>query len=186
MSTPKAKQRAPRAKAKVKSPSAKELKVAQDKIENIDTETKKPIDYKTFRRALNLARGNEHKISKFKGKSLDVEFILVDANGAENPFLLTIHLKRLYRGDYERYNDQQFAWEDNDGVELKDPKRVMSRYTSAVIVACADSDGNRLFSSDDVEMLESPLNIINVMKLSGRIINILGLTESADALEKPE
>lgn len=164
----------------------KELSDAQDKIKTIHGGDKTPVDYAKFRRALNLARGNEHKISKFKGKSVDIEFILVDKNGVESPFLIAVHFKRLYQGDYERYNDQQFQWEDNDGKDLKEPKRVMSRYVSGVLVGCADADGNLMFDEKDVDMLESPLNITNVMRLYGRIIQIAGLTESAEVLEKSE
>jgi len=122
-----------------------------------------------------LKKGKAAQAEVLKNQKLDaVPFIFLDNSGKLQTHMIDVYIKA------QSAHDVGEMWMLT-GLE----REKCSSYTAQVITGAVDEDGVRIFSKDDIDVLESPRNSDSVLIIAMRVQGALGISEGDAAVEKP-
>jgi len=137
------------------------------------------MDIKAFRKAVTKGKG-QIALNR-KNVPLDVEFTLTDATGKDNILSISAFIRKMNGRDYEDFHAIQF-----DASENEDDKKVCSSYAAATIVGLVDAEGERIFTEDDIDFLDSSENIKTCMMITAEVFKKSEITEDIRSAKKPK
>ena len=120
-----------------------------------------------FRKALNAGKKNLEKVKTISAP-VTTTFFVPDAKGNGKAAELEHCLKSFSVGDMLDLNGMQTKIDDDKVVT------VMTSNAAVVIVGVVDKDGKRIFSEDDGELLDCPLNTMTILSLSLKLLSRSG------------
>ena len=119
-----------------------------------------------FRKAVNAGRKNLAKV-KTISDPIKKTFYTADSGGKPKAIELECCLKAFSMKDLRDLIGLQFAYDD-EGESIEGGG--VSGEVATLIIGIVESDGKRIFSEDDADLLTHPLNATVVLELSAKII----------------
>lgn len=145
------------------------------------------MDLANFRKQVNAGRAALAKRKETRDRE-DCVFNVVTSRGEVTELKITVNIKPMSCKDYEDYFSLTTPLPEEVTKEMldegKQPHPRASKYAATVIVGCLDDQNARIFSAEDIEFLDDPLNAAQTMTLSAVISKASGLTDPGKAEKK--
>lgn len=140
------------------------------------------MDIKEFRLAVD--RGKKQISKNQKASKKEKAVFYVPSGSGRKTLEIDVYIKQMTGMDYQNFHSIQISYE---GVKDNEPgKEVCSRYAAAVIVGCTDVNGERIFTEEDVEFLECPMNLQETIRLCSIVLKRAETDLDAQTAKKPE